>query len=164
LRHSHLGDRHHQRLQQRQRAAAEIPDWRLPDLPPNPIAHPAADALAVGDRLVELPGKPTERRGYFIGWGLHRQRGELLPIVRWDGTGHQSFSDLRILTLETAMNTPHDPPSSLEAVRQECHRLIDRLSRRNIGLKLLINARNMLMLLDGYKSKRQSLGDRPKRG
>lgn len=159
LRHSHLGDRHHQRLQLRQCAAAQIEDWRLPDLPPDPIASPAAAALAIGDRLVELPGKPSERRGCFVGWGWHRQAGEMRPIVQWDD-GTRSFTDLRIVTMENSMNTPHEKLDPVDRLRRECHFLIDKIAAKPYNLKLLSNAKNMMLLLLGYKGKRQSLRDR----
>lgn len=160
LRHSHLGDRHLQQQQAKRSAARQGEDWCLLDVLPNPIASPAAADLREGDRLVELPGKPTERRGYFVGWGLHRQRGAMAPLIRWD-FGHTSFSDLRVLCLESQyMNTPSEKPDPLDQLRRECHILIDRIAKRPYSLKLLANVKKMLLLVLGYKSGRQSLSDR----
>lgn len=113
---------------------------------------------------MELPGKPTERRGCLVGWGLHKPSGDLRPIVRWDGTNHESFSDLRILCLETNyMNTPHEKLDPVDRLRRECHYLIDRVAARPYSLKLLNNAKSMLLLLLGYKANR-NLHDRTPRG
>lgn len=163
LRNSSIGERHHRRTQLRHAAAAQGEDWKLPDLPPDSIASPDAAALVPGDRLVELPGRATERRGCFVRWELHRQRGELLPVLRWDATGHESFSDLKVLTLEqnSMTQTPHPPePNSIDSLKKECFVLIHRISRSPYNIKLLKAARAALQLVAGYKSKRQQLRDR----
>jgi hypothetical protein len=50
------------------------------------------DCWAIGDRLIELPGLPSQRCGVLVGWrSLGRVPDVLYPVVLWD-SGVMSYS------------------------------------------------------------------------
>lgn len=164
LKNSHLGDRHHERLRQRQKAAAEVPDWELLDVLPDRICAPQREELRRGVRVVEMPRRRSERRGTFLRWRWHKQLKQYAPVIRWDGDAGVSFSRLEILELESTQLTVIDmtqiPSEKPDSLRAECIALINRIARSPYNVKLLKSAKAALQLVAGYKSGRQSLSDR----
>lgn len=49
------------------------------------------EEITVGDRVIELPGTPSQKCGTVIGFGAVAGKDTLFPVIHWD-IGFKSFS------------------------------------------------------------------------